>query len=137
MCAEFYSIKLIFGEMVLHQIQCSIFANEPLKIGYVTSQKIQKGGCILLTRKPRSIPVITLTLCYQSCWRIVMILMGDNFIFQQDGVPAHAARLMQQWLSDSEHCPDFIDKDSWPPNRPDLNPLESRLPRVGSAGEVQ
>ena len=35
-------------------------------------------------------------------------LMGDNFIFQQDGAPAHAARLMQQWLS--EHCPDFIDK---------------------------
>jgi len=27
----------------------------------------------------------------------------------------------QQWYS--EHCPDFIDKDSWPPNSPDLNPL--------------
>jgi len=42
MCAEFYSIKLIFGKTVLHQSQCSIFANEPLKIGYVTSQKIQR-----------------------------------------------------------------------------------------------
>ena len=49
-------------------------------------------------------------------------LMGDNFIFQQDGAPALAARLTQQWLS--EHCPDFIDKDSWPPNSPDLNPLD-------------
>jgi len=30
-----------------------------------------------------------------------------------------------------EHCPDFIDKDSWPPNSPDLNPLEPRLRRMG------
>jgi len=41
MCAEFYSIKLIFGETVRHQSPCSIFANEPHKIRYVTSQKIQ------------------------------------------------------------------------------------------------
>jgi len=24
----------------------------------------------------------------------------------------------------SSHCPDFIDKDAWPPNSPDLNPLD-------------
>jgi len=23
-----------------------------------------------------------------------------------------------------QHCPDFIDKDAWPPNSPDLNPLD-------------
>jgi len=22
------------------------------------------------------------------------------------------------------HCPDFIDKNTWPPNSPDLNPLD-------------
>ena len=22
------------------------------------------------------------------------------------------------------HCPDFIDNDAWPPNSPDLNPLD-------------
>jgi len=22
------------------------------------------------------------------------------------------------------HCPDFIDKDAWPPKSPDLNPLD-------------
>jgi len=22
------------------------------------------------------------------------------------------------------HCPDFINKDAWPPNSPDLNPLD-------------
>jgi len=28
----------------------------------------------------------------------------------------------QEWLG--EHCPDFIDKNSWPPNSPDLNRLD-------------
>jgi len=31
--------------------------------------------------------------------------------FQQDGSPAHATKVTQQWLA--AHCPDFIDKDSW------------------------
>jgi len=42
MSAELYSIKLIFGETLRHQSPCSIFANESRKIGYVTSQKIQR-----------------------------------------------------------------------------------------------
>ena len=49
-------------------------------------------------------------------------LMGDNFIFQQDGAPAHTAHLAQDWLE--SHCQDFIRKDAWPPNSPDLNPLD-------------
>ena len=49
-------------------------------------------------------------------------MLGNQFIFQQDGAPAHDAKLTQVWLAN--HCPDFIDKDSWPPNSPDLNPLD-------------
>lgn len=49
-------------------------------------------------------------------------LLGNDFIFQQDGAPAHGAKKSQEWLC--EHCPDFIDKNSWPPNSPDLNPLD-------------
>lgn len=45
-----------------------------------------------------------------------------NFIFQQDGAPAHSSRQAQQFIS--ENCPDFIGKDEWPPNSPDLNPLD-------------
>ena len=45
-----------------------------------------------------------------------------NFIFQQDGAPAHSAKLAQDWLK--EHTPDFITKSEWPPNSPDLNPLD-------------
>lgn len=45
-----------------------------------------------------------------------------QYIFQQDGAPAHTARQTQEWLS--LNCPDFINKDEWPPNSPDLNPLD-------------
>lgn len=49
-------------------------------------------------------------------------LLGDDFIFQQDGAPAHGAKVTQEWLG--QNCPDFIDKNCWPPNSPDLNPLD-------------
>jgi len=45
-------------------------------------------------------------------------VLGEKFIFQQRRV--HAAKVTQWWLA--VHCPDFIDKDSWPPNSPDINP---------------
>ena len=51
--------------------------------------------------------------------------LTPDFIFQQDGAPAHTARQAQQWLR--ENCPDFITKDEWPPNSPDLNPLDYHI----------
>ena len=50
------------------------------------------------------------------------VVLPDRFVFQQDGAPAHASHLAQQWLEDNS--PDFINKDQWPPNSPDLNPLD-------------
>src|SRR5688572_20545816 len=47
-------------------------------------------------------------------------VLGNQFILQQYGAPAHGAKLAQDWLT--SHCPDFIDKDSWPSNSPDLIP---------------
>jgi len=35
---------------------------------------------------------------------------------------AHTASLAQDWLS--RNCPVFIRKEEWPPNSPDLNPLD-------------
>jgi len=49
-------------------------------------------------------------------------LLPREYIFQEDGAPAHTARAMQNWLQ--TNCPDFIAKDEWPPNSPDLNPLD-------------
>lgn len=50
------------------------------------------------------------------------LLMPDSYIFQQDGAPAHTSRHAQDWLE--LNTPDFIRKDEWPPNSPDLNPLD-------------
>jgi hypothetical protein len=52
-------------------------------------------------------------------------LMPDGFIFQQDGAPAHTARITQDWLH--TNCADFIAKNEWPPNSPDLNPLDYHI----------
>src|SRR6218665_1153239 len=46
----------------------------------------------------------------------------DNCIFQQDSPPSHRCRLAQQFLQ--ANTPDFIHSDAWPPNSPDLNPLD-------------
>ena len=50
------------------------------------------------------------------------ILLPDHFIFQQDGALAYTAKLAQEWIE--ENCHKFIKKDEWPPNSPDLNPLD-------------
>ena len=49
-------------------------------------------------------------------------ILGTYWTFQQDGAMPHAHHLTQQWCKDS--FPSFIDKDHWPPNSPDLNPLD-------------
>ena len=49
-------------------------------------------------------------------------LLPNNFTFQQDGAPAHSSRLAQEWID--QHSPEFVKKDEWPPNSPDLNPLD-------------
>jgi len=36
--------------------------------------------------------------------------------------PAHTAKLSQDW--NATNCSEFFGKDEWPPNLPDLNPLD-------------
>jgi len=47
---------------------------------------------------------------------------GDFFTFQQDNVPAHRAGDTVEFLS--RNTPDFISLLPWPPNSPDLNPVD-------------
>ncbi|CAF0849042.1 unnamed protein product [Adineta ricciae] len=47
---------------------------------------------------------------------------GEYWTFQQDGAKPHIHQLTQKWCQDK--FPSFIDKDHWPPNSPDLNPLD-------------
>lgn len=47
---------------------------------------------------------------------------GRPYVFQQDSAPAHTSNLVQGWLE--ENLPMFWSKHFWPPNSPDLNPLD-------------
>jgi len=49
--------------------------------------------------------------------------IGDRpFVWQQDSAPCHTSRRSQKWIS--EHFCDFTPPDVWPPNSPDLNPMD-------------
>ena len=49
-------------------------------------------------------------------------ISGNMFIFQQDSAPAHRARETVEYLT--RNTPDFIGPEMWPPNSPDLNPVD-------------
>jgi len=43
-------------------------------------------------------------------------------LFQQDGAPAHRSRRTVAYLR--SNVPEFIEPENWPPNSPDLNPVD-------------
>jgi len=49
-------------------------------------------------------------------------VLQSGFILQQDGTPAHTAKLAHDWIA--TNCSEFIGKDEWPLNSLDLNPLD-------------
>ena len=54
---------------------------------------------------------------------------SDYFKFQQDGAPAHRAREIVELLK--VKTPDFIPPNLWPPNSPDLNPVDYKIWGLG------
>ena len=50
---------------------------------------------------------------------------SEFYIFQQDGAPAHRARKKIALLTNE--TPDFIIPTLWPPNSPDLNPVDYKI----------
>ena len=49
-----------------------------------------------------------------------LLIGNSNYIFQQDGAPAHTANSVKEWLSQSN-----IELLPWCPRSPDLNPIEN------------
>ena len=47
---------------------------------------------------------------------------NGDWVFQQDGAPAHTSKTTQEYLDGA--TPDFIRKDEWPPQSPDCNPMD-------------
>ena len=52
-------------------------------------------------------------------------VFGTKWIFQQDGANPQRDHLTQEWCRNN--FPSLIDKDHWPPNSPDLNPLDDSI----------
>ena len=50
-------------------------------------------------------------------------LIGTNFIFQQDGASCHTSEKTINQLKQNLGI-SYIGPDKWPPNSPDLNPLD-------------
>jgi len=48
--------------------------------------------------------------------------LSDFYVFQQDSAPAHRARETVELLT--VETPEFIPRTLWPPNSPDLNPVD-------------
>ena len=49
--------------------------------------------------------------------------MTGGPIERKDGAPAHTSKASQTWCY--KNLPNFIAKDGWPANSPDLNPIEN------------
>ena len=54
-----------------------------------------------------------------------MIVNKRRFTCQQDGAPAQTSKRSQDWCL--QNLPNFINKDDWPGNSTNLNPMENLL----------
>jgi len=58
-------------------------------------------------------------------------VFGDYYLSQQDGAPAHCARdtvtMLQRERERERETPEFILLEMWPPNSPDLNPVDYNI----------
>ena len=52
----------------------------------------------------------------------IRYISGDTFVLQQDCAPAHRARATVKFLT--RETPKFIPPELWPPNSPDLHPVD-------------
>jgi len=64
-------------------------------------------------------------LLQQKLLPVIQCVSGTNFIFQQDSAPAHHVRKTAEVLH--QETPYFIFPDLWPPNSPDLNPVDYEI----------
>ena len=53
---------------------------------------------------------------------IPRLSVGDDYVFQQDGAPAHRSCHTVAYLN--VNMPEFIEPENWPPTSPDLNPVD-------------
>ena len=66
-------------------------------------------------------PDVSAGQCLKFCDDTQSAAMLSN-LFQQDGAPAHRSRHTVAYLR--SNVPEFFESENWPPNSPDLNPVD-------------
>ena len=91
-----------------HQSETEIFSNGVTSLVIFDPETVDHAGYIQ--------KVLPVALKYENK------TFGKYWTFQQAGAKPHIHHLTQTWCQDNFLS--FIDKDHWPPNSPDLNPLD-------------
>jgi len=101
------------------------------QVGYGVRCRIKNGYDWTYICRPRGeserpvLPRICYVLLSQQMLPAIKRVAGDTFVFQQDSAPAHRTLDTIQLLQ--QETPDFIGPDLWPPNSPDLNPVDYKI----------
>jgi len=52
---------------------------------------------------------------------MLMVFPGGSGLFRQDKAPCHTTNIVQEWFEEHDEVFKVL---PWPPNSPDLNPIE-------------
>ena len=139
------TMKILFSDEKLFDID-GIYNSQNDRIWAVSRVEADKRGGVKQKRKFSQKVMVWFAVCSKGVSPIVIFdegtidharyirevlpvalkygndILGTYWTFQQDGAMPHVHHLTQQWCKDN--FPSFIDKDHWPPNSPDLNPLD-------------
>ncbi|GBM24318.1 Transposable element Tc1 transposase [Araneus ventricosus] len=78
------------------------------------------GPVVVVEQTMKAANYLNIT-AYQLYPYMAFVFPTGNGIFQQDNAPCHKARIVLEWLE--KHTDEFP-LMLWPPNSPDLNPME-------------
>ena len=138
-------MKILFSDEKLFDID-GVYNSQNDRVWDVSRGEADKQGGIKQTRKFPEKVMVWLAICSKGVSPLVIFENGtvdhsryiqevlpvaleygdkvfeNQWTFQHDNGKPPVHHLTQQWCRDN--FPSFIDKDHWPPNSPDLNPLD-------------
>lgn len=139
------SMKILFSDEKIFDIN-GVYNVQNDRIWSINRKEANKNGGIQSKRKFPQKVMVWLGVCSKGISPLVIFDKGtinhdvyikkvlkvalkygnkvfeDDWTFQQDGATPHTHAITQKWCYDN--FPSFIDKDHWPANSPDLNPLD-------------
>jgi len=120
-------LKVIVSRIQAYKIK-RIFTKNTESQFYVKAEIFKKNRCTVAEICPfkHKHPQTRDVLLSQHLLPAIRNISGSEcFTFQQDNAPAHRARETVEFLS--RNTPDFIAPSLWPPNNPDLNPVDYQV----------